>query len=798
MRSFPLRALLLFVLSGAVHAGQIEGPVSGKTAPGAQTGAIGSALGAPAPVQLSVPSLTASGAPTLANVLAPAPGLAQPAAVNPAASQPAAASPTVLRPASTLPLKARPAAPAAALPSLPGSAVAPVKPRVIGGHVLTAASKTDDAPEAGGDAGRILFDQGAARDAGAAGPVARPAGFERRGPGVTLDPGLLPGEVYTPEIMRVARDHGLVFEADAASWKRMKPGIRYNYVIFESPDGTIGMTVGRVVPGNAKEMGVKHAALGGGRPVLFAGEVLVDPASGRPRLDFNSGTYSRVGLDARWRPTIKNARALAVHAAAILGTSVDVFDHLRRRPIRVRGTADGFFERTPGAARGRQVADKRSPLRQMQLSLEARGEGALFKRAEEVFYTDGLMGLPNRAFIMEKAEELLAGVPEPTVAMLDMNNFGAVNAGLADVHGPLTGKQMGDRMLASAGPRIDAIAKATGVRAARLGGEEIVAFGSMNDIIEFARRMREEFPPEKVLSGTGAPERQAIDAAMTRMQRTGPVGDFTYGIAAEKGRGFEGALKAADGVLNKAKAEGLRGEAVVEVPGTLTFTRLRELSALAQGVAPRDAAPAAPRPERTAEIRALKEKLTEKEYAVFLEAVFKDPLTLTRTAEWIDMARPQWEADYDGKGAAAMISARNFKAVNDVLGHDAGDRYLKRLGVIMRVEVNRLRKLGYSVEEPVRAGGKEFLLVGRDAAEVARLVEEKFARKLALGEVLPSDQLERLRVEAPGRGLIPAARVNRLGTLRVIDEPFTGGFNDTLDRLILKLESVKAGEEQAS
>lgn len=758
-----------------------------------QTGAIGSALGAPAPVQLNILSLNASGAPTLANVLAPTPNLAQPAAVNPAAA------PTGIRPSSTLPLKARPQA------ARPG---APATPRVIGGHIRIAASKADDSPEAGGDAGRILFDQGAARDAGDDGPVARPAGFERRGAGVKLDPALLPKDAYSPEIMEVAREHGLVFEADAASWKRMKPGVKHNYVIFENPDGTIGMTVGRIAPGNRHETGVKHAALGSGRPVLFAGEIQVDPATGRPRLDFNSGTYSRVGLDPRWKPTIKNARALSVHAGAILNTPVDVFDHVRGRPIRIRGVADGFFDRSNGAARARQIADKRSPLRQMQLSLEARGEGALFKRAEEIFYTDGLMGLPNRAFIMEKAELLLAGVPEPTVAMLDMNNFGAVNAGLADVHGPVAGKEMGDRMLASAGPKIDAIAKRTGVRAARLGGEEIVAFGSMNDIIEFAREMRAAFPPEKVLSDTkfgdggqglapGGPERLAIDAAMTRMQRTGPVGDFTYGIAAEKGRGFEGALKAADGVLNKAKAEGLRGEAVVEVPGTLTFTRLRELSALAQGVAPRDAAPAAPRQDRIAEIRALKAKLTQKEYAVFLEAVFKGPLTLTRTAEWIDMARPQWEADYDGKGAAAMISARNFKAVNDVLGHDAGDRYLKRLGAIMRVEVNRLRKLGYSVEEPVRAGGKEFLLVGKDAAEAARLVEKKFAAKLAAGEVLPHDQLARLRAEAPGRGLIPAARVDRLGTLRVIDEPFAGGFKDTFERLILKLESIKAGEDQA-
>lgn len=749
-----------------------------------QTGAIGSSLGAPAPVRMSAPSLNASGAPSLANLPAPAPNLARPAAIRPAVVPPVA-----LRPS-------------AALPSSPGAAAVPGRPKVVGRTVGSAASTSDDSP----DAGRMLFDQGAAREGAAPEAVPRPAGFERRGAGVKLDPGLLPGSVYAPEIMQAAREHGLVFEADAASWRRMKPGVKHNYVIFENPDGTIGMTVGRVVPGDAKEMGVKHAALGGGRPVLFAGAVLVDPATGRPRLDFDSGTYSQVGLDTRWKPNIKNARALAVHAGAILGTPVDVFDHVRGRPIRFRGVADGFFDHSPTNGPARQAADKRSPLRQMQRSLEARGEGALFKRAEEIFYTDGLMGLPNRAFIMEKAEELLAGVKEPTVAMLDMNNFGAVNAGLADVHGPVAGKELGDRMLASAGPKIDAIAKRAGVRAARLGGEEIVAFGSMNDVIEFARRMRKAFPPEKILGDVklgddgvglapGGPERLAIDAAMTRMRRTGPVGDFTYGIAPEEGRGFEETLKAADGVLNKAKAEGLRGEAVVEVPGTLTFTRLRELSTLAHDFVEHASAP---RQDRIAEIRALKEKLTQKEYAVFLEAVFKDPLTLTRTAEWIDMARPRWEADYDGKGAAAMISARNFKAVNDVLGHDAGDRYLKRLGVIMRVEVNRLRKLGYSVEEPVRAGGKEFLLVGKDAAEAARLVEKKFAAKLAAGQVLPTDQLERLRAEAPGRGLVPAARAGRLGTLRVVDEPFTGGFRDTFERLILKVESVKAGEEAGS
>lgn len=611
MRPLTVRALLLFALAGPLQAGQIDAPVSGEFAPGARTGAIGSSLGAPTPIQLTVPSLTGAGAPNLA-----APGLVRPAIIQPLTAQ------------------------VSAVPALPNSAVAPVKPRAIAENLKAA---PDSTAEDGADAGRALFDQGR-------------------------------------------------------------------------------------VPGKAI------------------------------------------------------------------------------------GASDNFFAEPPVAEASRQSADKPSPLRRMQASLEARGKGAVFKEAEAIFYTDGLTGLPNRAFIMAKAQALLRGVKEPTVAMLDMNNFGAVNAGLADVHGPVAGKEMGDGMLAYAGPRISAIALKAGVHAARLGGEEIVAFGSMNDVIEFAAAMRKAFPPEKILSDSkigpngeglaaGGRERAAIDAAMARMRRTGPVGDFTYGIARAEGRGFEAALKAADGVLNKAKAEGLRGAAVVEGPagpGGVSFTLMAEDATLAERVALYgDLPPLAPRLERLKAIADLKAKLNAKEYEVFLAAAYKDPLTLTKTAEWIDMARPRWEAAYEGAGSAAMLSARNFKAVNDILGHAVGDLYLKKLGAILRAEVGRLRKLGYSVEDPVRVAGKEFLLVGRDAAEAARLVEEKFAAKLEAGEVLAIGQLARLRAEAPGRGLIPAERVGHLGTLRAIDEPFTGGFKKTFERLVLKLEAVKLGEERA-
>ncbi len=493
-----------------------------------------------------------------------------------------------------------------------------------------------------------------------------------------------------------------------------------------------------------------------------------------------------------------NLRNFEVNLAPYIAEANTV---IAKRPQGV-GAADSFFDGPPDAVRARQSADKPSPLRQIQVSLEARGKGDVFKEAEAIYYKDALTGLNNRAFLMANAESLLKGMKDPTVAMLDMNNFGAVNAGLADVHGPVAGREMGDAMLAAAGPKIAEIARKAGVQVARLGGEEIVVLGSQKDVVDFAAAMRKAFPPNKVLSDAklvpGGREWNAIDAAMARMQRTGPMGDFTYGLARTEGRSFEAALKAADGVLNTAKAEGLRGAAVMEVPGSLTFTRLHDSGSLAERVSRlAELPPIAQRPERLKAILDLKARLTEKEYAVFLEAAYKDPLSLTKTAEWIDMARPQWEAAYEGRGSAAMLSARNFKAVNDVLGHDAGDMYLKKLGVIMRVEVNRLRKLGYSVEEPVRVGGKEFLLVGKDAAKVAGLVGEKFVAKLNAGEVLPAEQLARLREEAPARGLIPKDRVRHLGDLRMVDEPFSGGFKKTYERLILELESGKLREDQA-
>ena len=296
-------------LAAPLRAGHVEVPVGELGGQGSQSGAAGAGLNAPVPLQLVVPTLNGSGAPNLASVLAvtPAP---QPVAAHSAAARP-------VTPAVGAAVAAVPALPEPAIPSPKGAAATPAS--------KTAQSfEPVESAEAGADEGRALFDQGGA---------AKPLGFNR-GDGKISDPALLPEKIYTPAIMREARRSGRVFELDRKSLKRLEPGVAHNFVIVQYRDGTIGMTAGRL--NGVDEVGVKHAALGEGREVLFSGTIRVDPATLRPVLDFNSGVYSMAGLDARWAPTPQNARALAAHAEAILGTSVDVFDHIQNKPVDFR------------------------------------------------------------------------------------------------------------------------------------------------------------------------------------------------------------------------------------------------------------------------------------------------------------------------------------------------------------------------------------------------------------------------------------------------------------------------------
>ena len=144
MRPLTVATLFLYALAGPVHSGQVETPVSGSRTPGSPTGAFGSSLGAPTPVQLTVPALGGTLAPALLT------------AASPAAFQPAAA---IFIAVAAPP---QPIAQTQALPLLPPSLLTPVH----GGGAPAAPSRTDaaPAPEAA-DAGRVRFDQSSERPA---------------------------------------------------------------------------------------------------------------------------------------------------------------------------------------------------------------------------------------------------------------------------------------------------------------------------------------------------------------------------------------------------------------------------------------------------------------------------------------------------------------------------------------------------------------------------------------------------------------------------------------------------------
>ncbi|HEX4046998.1 MAG TPA: diguanylate cyclase, partial [Elusimicrobiota bacterium] len=438
-------------------------------------------------------------------------------------------------------------------------------------------------------------------------------------------------------------------------------------------------------------------------------------------------------------------------------------------------------------------------LQQIKKSLEARGASGVLEQAEKLYYTDSLTGLPNRAFFVERAAGALKGAADPAVAMLDMNNFGAVNVGLADLHGVTGGRARADEVLAVAGATLGELGRAHGVSVVRLGGEEFVVLGPRDAVVEFSAAAKATLTPERLLDeagmARGGAERGAIDAAMARMGRGGqPVADFTYGVAELRGRTLKEAVTAADLALAHGKDSAGRGSITLETPqGYEAWTKPSD-------AAPLEALPRPP-PARTAEsVAALEARLTPKERAVFREVAFKDPLTLTRSYDYVELKAKDWDEAYADGGMVVLSSARNLKQINDILGHDAGDLYLHRLGVVMRQAVNKARNQGHlDVQEPVRVASKEFLIVGRDAAEVTRLVQEDVARRFAAGQILPLEMVARVRAESAARGSVTPEGAELIGTLRAVSEPIrdAAGRADVLgalDRAFVSLEAAKLAE----
>lgn len=213
--SRAFRALILAALASPVSAGQIEAPVAGEFSPGARTGAVGSSLGAPTPIQMTVPSLAGAVAPGPAPALAPVPVLAPPAAVQALTPKSPAVQPA-----------------AAVVPVLPSS-----------GKIKPAASAPGPSAEPGEDAGRVLFD---------------------RGPGKVLDPDLPPVDVVdrfakrpidfrSPRsVVRRGASRGEGWEVDGVPARRLSGG-SFKEVLIHPADPNLVIKL-------FSEIGAKDAA----------------------------------------------------------------------------------------------------------------------------------------------------------------------------------------------------------------------------------------------------------------------------------------------------------------------------------------------------------------------------------------------------------------------------------------------------------------------------------------------------------------------------------------------------------
>ncbi|OGS41585.1 MAG: hypothetical protein A2506_07385 [Elusimicrobia bacterium RIFOXYD12_FULL_66_9] len=393
--------------------------------------------------------------------------------------------------------------------------------------------------------------------------------------------------------------------------------------------------------------------------------------------------------------------------------------------------------------------------------------------------TDAMTGVPNRASIERAApvriEKVLAEGGEPVVSILDMNNFGAVNDGLAFIHGPTGGAARADGILAKAAGRLDGVAKQFGVEFGRFGGEEFVVVGDKAAVFKFIEASRLEFADGQVLKDAGvtAPEMAAIQrAAEAKGRGDQSIGDFTMGAApARTSLGFSDALHQADGALNFAKQNGGRGKGFV-AGGTAEAPAFTESPSAMSGVERfsveaqklvRGKLVNGDLPTIAERMETLRGALGPQEFAEFSNVAFRDGLTGTRTKEFIDASGPAWKQKYPEGTSASMVSARGLKTINDALGHEAGDIYLRELGRIVGEVVAERRAAGKPIEDPVRFASKDFLFVGKGASEAAAEAAARMETAMSGSSVLRPDMRARLESWTRQRGeTVPAD----LGTLR--------------------------------
>jgi diguanylate cyclase (GGDEF)-like protein/PAS domain S-box-containing protein len=114
---------------------------------------------------------------------------------------------------------------------------------------------------------------------------------------------------------------------------------------------------------------------------------------------------------------------------------------------------------------------------------------------------------------------------------------------------------------------------------------------------------------------------------------------------------------------------------------------------------------------------------------------------------------------YGDRGALLVLDLDHFKAVNDTLGHEAGDRLIVNVATLLR---NRLR----SSDAVARLGGDEFAILLPDAnAEVAQHVAEQIVADIHQNAVVDHGQTSRHVTASVGVTMFTQGQVNAEGVL---------------------------------
>ncbi len=184
------------------------------------------------------------------------------------------------------------------------------------------------------------------------------------------------------------------------------------------------------------------------------------------------------------RPAVLASVRLALGGYAEGGEGFDGLEGSGRFPVRVRA-ADGTWRHVEST-----LLRYQAPGEQVQMLVTARDvsdQVALRQQVNHLTFHDGLTGLPNRAYVEERARDVLrdAAVAARTgVIFLDLDRFTAVNDSVG--HGA------GDLVLAQAARRLRAAVPVHDT-VARWGSDEFAVLvenaGSSEEVAEIAKRL---------------------------------------------------------------------------------------------------------------------------------------------------------------------------------------------------------------------------------------------------------------------------------------------------------------------